>query len=382
MLKLCAARNEGMTMKDKFTVSPAPHLHDRANIPQVMWNVVLALLPALGFAVYYWGLRSLLLTLLGVVAAVATEALIQWLRKVPIRVTDGSAVLTGMLLTFNISVASPWWLPVVGSIFAIAIGKQVFGGLGNNPVNPALLGRAFLLASWPSLMTGIQSWKLPKTTTNMSGIDPGIISTNLQAVSAKAYDLVTGATPLNVAQTLRDSDFVSSLAATKEASLDLGNKIFNGMIDLGTIKNMFWGNIGGCIGEVSVFALLLGAIYLLWKKIIEWRIPFYYLLTVFVLTFLFGGMPGTGYSLTVPIFHLFAGGLMLGAFFMATDYTTSPITKNGRVVYAIGCGTLTVIIRLVGGYPEGVSYSILFMNVMTPLIDMLTRPKAFGRAKR
>lgn len=369
-------------MKDKYQVSPAPHLHDRASIPNVMWNVVLALLPALGFAVYYWGLRSLWLTLLGVLAAVGTEALIQWLRKVPIRVSDGSAVLTGMLLTFNISPSSPWWLPVVGSVFAIAIGKQVFGGLGNNPVNPALLGRAFLLASWPSLMTGIQTWSKPGSAISMSGIDPNIVNANLQAVSTKAHELVTGATPLNLAQTLRDSDFVGTLAATREASLDLGNKMFNGMIDLSTLKNLFWGNIGGCIGEVSVFALLLGAVYLLWKRIIEWRIPFFYLATVFVLTFLFGGLPGTGYSLSVPIFHLFAGGLMLGAFFMATDYTTSPITKNGRVVYAIGCGVLTVIIRLVGGYPEGVSYSILFMNVMTPLIDMLTRPKAFGKVKK
>ena len=260
--------------------------------------------------------------------------------------------------------------------------QQIFGGLGNNPVNPALLGRAFLLASWPALMTGIQTWKQPGTAISMSGIDPRIIDPNLQAVSGKAYELVTGATPLNLAQTLRDSTFVNSLAATRDASLDLSNRIFNGMLDLGTLKNLFWGQIGGCIGEVSVFALLLGAVYLLWRRIIEWRIPFFYLLTVFVLTFLFGGLPGTGYSLTLPIFHLFSGGLLLGAFFMATDYTTSPITKNGRVVYAIGCGLLTVIIRLVGGYPEGVSYSILFMNVMTPLIDILTRPKAFGRSKK
>jgi len=369
-------------MKEKYTVSPAPHLHDNSSIPNVMWNVVLALLPALGFAVYYWGWRLLWLTLLGILAAVGTEALIQWLRKVPIRVSDGSAVLTGMLLTYNISPSSPWWLPVVGAVFAIAIGKQVFGGLGNNPVNPALLGRAFLLASWPALMTGIQTWKQPGTAISMSGIDPRIIDPNLQAVSGKAYELVTGATPLNLAQTLRDSTFVNSLAATRDASLDLSNRIFNGMLDLGTLKNLFWGQIGGCIGEVSVFALLLGAVYLLWRRIIEWRIPFFYLLTVFVLTFLFGGLPGTGYSLTLPIFHLFSGGLLLGAFFMATDYTTSPITKNGRVVYAIGCGLLTVIIRLVGGYPEGVSYSILFMNVMTPLIDILTRPKAFGRSKK
>lgn len=368
-------------MKDKFTVSPAPHLHDRASIPQVMWNVVIALIPALVFAVYYWGLGSLWLTLIGVAAAVVTEALIQYLRKVPITISDGSAVLTGMLLTYNISANSPWWLPVMGSVFAIAVGKQVFGGLGNNPVNPALLGRAFLLASWPSLMTG-NCW-IQTVKGSISGISNiGVIDANLQALAPKAHQLVTSATPLKVIQTLRDPTWVNSLTSDPALSATFSHKIFNGMIDLSTLKNLFWGNVGGCIGEVSVFALLLGAVYLLWKKIIEWRIPFFYLLTVFVLTFLFGGIKGTGYSLTLPIFHLFAGGLMLGAFFMATDYTTSPLTKKGRIIYAIGCGTLTVIIRLVGGYPEGVSYSILFMNVMTPLIDMLSFPKAFGRAKK
>ncbi len=358
-------------MTEKYKVSPAPHLHDRTSIPSVMWNVVIALIPALVFTVYYFGLRSLWLTLLGVVSAVATEALIQWFRKVPITVTDGSAVLTGMLLSYNISAGSPWWLPVVGSVFAIAIGKQVFGGLGNNPVNPALLGRAFLLASWPSLMTG-SCWVKTSKSAVMSGINLDAIASNLQTVAPKVHNLVTGATPLKVAQLIRDPNIYP----------EFSQKIFNGLIDLGTLKNLFWGNVGGCIGEISVFALLLGAVYLLWRKIIEWRIPFFYLLTVFVLTFFFGGIKGSGYSLTLPFFHLFAGGLMLGAFFMATDYTTTPMTKPGRIIYAVGCGVLTVIIRLVGGYPEGVSYSILFMNVMTPLIDMLTMPKAFGKVKK
>ena len=294
-----------------------------------------------------------------------------------------------MLLTYNISAGSPWWLPVIGSIFAIAIGKQVFGGLGNNAVNPALLGRAFLLASWPSLMTG-NCWKSTLahklSASSINGIgNLSAISDSLATISPKAYDLVTGATPLKVMQTLRDSTFINTLTSDPATNIELGNKIFNGLIDVGTLKSMFWGNIGGCIGEVSVFALLIGAIYLLWKNIIEWRIPFFYLLTVAVLTFLLGGIPGlpeTKYSLSLPIFHLFAGGLILGAFFMATDYTTSPLTKNGRIFYAIGCGALTVIIRLIGGNPEGVSYSILFMNVKTPLIDKLTMPKAFGKVKK
>lgn len=374
-------------MKDRFIVSPAPHLHDRTNIPNVMWNVVIALTPALIFAVYYWGLRSLWLTLLGAGTAVLTEALIQYLRKVPVTVSDGSAVLTGMLLSYNISAGSPWWLPIMGSMFAIAIGKQVFGGLGNNPVNPALLGRAFLLASWPSLMTSGSSWvktlSRPFSEASINGIrNLDLIQQNLQTVAPKAYDLVTSATPLKVAQTLRDSTFVNTLTADHATNLDITNKIFNSLFDMGTLKSLFWGNIGGCIGEVSVFALLLGAVYLLWKNIIEWRIPLFYIGTVFVLTFLFGGIKGSGYSIMLPFFHIFAGGLMLGAFFMATDYTTSPLTKNGRIIFAIGCGVLTVVIRLVGGYPEGVSYSILFMNVMTPLIDKLTKPKPFGRVKK
>lgn len=372
-------------MKDRYTVSPSPHLHDRTSVPNVMWNVVIALLPALVFAVYYWGWWSLALTLIGAASAVCTEALIQKFRKVPVTVYDGSAFLTGMLLSYNISAGSPWWLPVMGSVFAIAVGKQVFGGLGNNPVNPALLGRAFLLASWPSLMTGscwIKTLPHKLSVASINGIDPHIIDAKLSAIAPKAYDLVTSATPLKVAQTLRDSTFVNTLTASHATNLDLTNRMFNSLFDLGTLKALFWGNIGGCIGEVSVFALLLGAIYLLWKNIIEWRIPLFYIGTVFVLTFLFGGIKGTGYSLMLPVFHVFAGGLILGAFFMATDYTSSPLTKNGRIFYAIGCGVMTVIIRLIGGYPEGVSYSILFMNVMTPLIDKLTMPKAFGRIKK
>jgi len=367
-------------MKDKYLVSSAPHLHDKTTTRNVMWNVIIALSPALVFAVYYWGFRALMLTLLGAVSAVVTEAVIQKLRKVPVSVSDGSAFLTGMLLAYNINAGAPWWMPIMGAVFAIAVGKQVFGGLGNNPVNPALLGRAFLLASWPSTMTS--GWLKPRTG-SLSGItNLDAIASNLHQLSPKAYDLVTGATPLKVVQTLRDSSFVASINANAGDGIDLANRIFTNITEMGTLKNLFWGNIGGCLGEVSAFALLLGAVYLLYKNIIEWRIPLFYIGTVFVLSFFFGPIKGAGYSPMLPFFHIFAGGLMLGAFFMATDYTTSPLTKNGRIIYAIGCGLLTVVIRFVGGYPEGVSYSILFMNVMTPLIDKLTMPKAFGRVKK
>lgn len=368
-----------MNKNDKLIVSPAPHVHDKTTVKNVMWNVVLALVPALIFATYYWGLRALLLSLTGAVTAVVCEAIIQKLRKVPITVNDGSAFLTGLLLAFNIHAGAPIWLPIIGAVFAITVGKQVFGGLGNNPVNPALLGRAFLMASWPTHMTG--GWVAVKGAA-MSGINNlSHIATNLEQLSPKAYELVTSATPLNVAKSLRDSSFIAEINA-QAGGIDLGGRIFTGLTEMETLKSLFWGNIGGCIGEVSVFALLLGAAYLLYKNIIEWRIPLFFIGTVFVLSFIFGGLPGSGTSVMLPFFHIFSGGLMLGAFFMATDYTTTPLTKQGRIIFGIGCGLLTIVIRLVGGYPEGVSYSILFMNVMTPLIDRLTRPKAFGRVKK
>ncbi len=366
-------------MKDKYIVSPAPHLHDRTTISMVMWNVVLALSPALVFAVYFWGFRALMLTMIGAISAVVTEALVQKFRKVPVSVADGSAFLTGMLLAYNIHADSPWWLPVMGSVFAIVIGKQVFGGLGNNPVNPALLGRAFLLASWPTLMTG--GWVATKSG-SMSGINPELVALNLQQAAPKAYDLITSATPLGVAKALRDSTFVSSMTSGIADGGGLVSNMFTSLTSLETLKSLFWGNVGGCIGEVSAFALLLGAAYLLYKNIIEWRIPLFYIGTVMILSFFFAGIPGAKYSMLLPFFHIFSGGLMLGAFFMATDYTTTPLTKIGRIIFAIGCGVLTVVIRLVGGYPEGVSYSILFMNVMTPLIDRLTMPKTFGEVKK
>jgi len=361
----------------KYIVSSSPHLHDRTSIPMVMWNVVLALVPALVAAVYFWGFRALWLTLIGAFAAVITEGLIQRFRKVPVTITDGSAFLTGLLLSYNINVGAPFWLPVLGSIFAIAVGKQVFGGLGRNPVNPALLGRVFLLASWPTLMT--TGWKeaFYRVQGTMSGIDPSIITN----ITDKARDLITSSTPLGVAKALRDSTYVQSLISDSGGDAELPVRIFNGLFDMSTMRSLFVGNIGGCIGEVSAMALLLGAAFLVYKNIIEWRIPLFYIGTVFVLSMFFGRIPGAGFSIMLPFFHIFAGGLLLGAFFMATDYTTSPLTKAGRIYYAIGCGVLTVVIRLMGGYPEGVSYSILLMNVMTPLIDKFTMPKAFGRAK-
>jgi len=352
-------------MSKGYAVSAAPHVKQKISVSSVMWQVVAALVPALIAAVYFFGIRSLMLTMYGVMAAVITEAVVQKFRGIPVTIKDGSAVVTGILVAFNINVAAPWWIPVVGAVFAIAIGKQIFGGLGHNPFNPALLSRAFLTASWPTLLTaGWTSTKLG----SISGIE------HFSGLSAKAQALITSATPLGVAKTLRNIDFLG--ASETEV-------IMNKLADIGTIQNAFWGNIGGVIGEVSAAALLLGAAWLAFRHIIEWRIPVSYIATVFVLTFVFGGLNGMmSASILLPVFHIFSGGLILGAFFMATDMVTSPVTKRGRLVFGIGCGVLTVVIRLVGGYPEGVSYSILLMNIAVPLIDKFTLPKAFGEVKK
>lgn len=355
-------------MSEVYAVSAAPHVKQKISVASVMWQVALALVPALVASIFLFGIRALYLTIYGVAAAVITEAVIQSVRKIPITVSDGSAVVTGMLLSFNLNVASPWWLPVAGSIFAIAIGKQIFGGLGNNPMNPALLGRAFLVASWPTLITAGWTKTVP-----IKGILDASIN-GLKALPANVPSAITSATPLGAAKALRDPNLINS---------DLAETIMNKLASMDTITDLFWGNIGGCIGEVSAAMLLLGAAYLAWKHIIEWRIPVSYIATVFVLTYIFGGINGLfSASILLPLFHIFSGGLILGAFFMATDMVTSPVTKMGRIYFGIGCGLITVVIRLVGGYPEGVSYSILLMNIVVPLIDRFTTPKAFGEVKK
>lgn len=302
-----------MEQENKLTVSANPHIKDKDNVNRIMWYVVLALLPVSIVGVYFFGMGALLIIILSVISAVLTEFVIQKFMKQKITIKDGSAVLTGLLLALILSPLVPWWIPVLGSAFAIAIAKHAFGGLGHNIFNPSLAGRAFLVASWPTLMA---VWLLP--------------------------DGVTGATPL-------------------------------GMLKLEGIKTgyaqLFIGNIGGTIGETSAIAILIGAAFLFYKKIIDWRIPAAYIGAVFVFALLFG---------QDPLFHILAGGLLIGAFFMATDYVTSPITKNGKLVFGIGLGFLTIIIRLYSGLAEGVMYSILLMNSVVPLIDRFIKPKPFG----
>jgi len=308
-----------------LTVSSSPHIRAKDDTASLMQSVVLALLPALAVAGVVFGSKAIILVLLCVGTSLITEAVIQKLLKKPVTISDWSAVVTGMLLAFNLPVNATWWMAVIGSVFAIALVKQAFGGLGHNFVNPALAARAFLVASWPTRMTG--SAYIPLT------------------------DTVTTATPLGILHEGLDASMLPSTL------------------------NMFLGtnSVYGSIGEISALALLIGGIYLIIRKVISWRIPTIYLLTVALLSIAFGAD---------PIYQLCAGGLMLGAFFMATDYVSSPTSPKGQIIFAFGCGLITVIIRQIGGYPEGVSYSILLMNLAAPLIEKYTAPAVLGVSKK
>jgi len=337
-------------LKDKteprLTVSVSPHIRITESIPRIMYSVVAALVPAFIGALYFFGWRAFWLTVIAVFFAVGTEACIQKLRKVDITITDGSAIVTGILLAFNLPPGVPWWIPAVGAFFAIAIGKQVFGGLGYNPMNPALLGRAFLMASWPVHLT--TDWTAP-----YGGTQSGLAA-------------VTGATPLAVVE-----DAMKDIAAG--VNVEDARAILESTTDL--YLPLLWGRVGGCIGETSVVLLLIGAAYLFYKKYIPYQIPVAYIGSVVIIAWIFGG---EGYFSGDWLFHIMAGGLVLGAFFMATDMVTCPSSPKGQWIFGLGCGVITMLIRLVGGYPEGVSYSILLMNLLTPLLDRFTRPKIFG----
>ena len=343
-------------MEKKFYVSSSPHILAHESVPKIMYTVTLTLVPAAAAGVYYFGMRALWIMLIGIASAVATEGLLQKLLKKPVTISDGSAILTGLLLAFNVSVQVPLWMPAVGSFFAIAVGKIPFGGLGYNPMNPALLGRAFLLASWPTQMTVFDK-SIPKGGT-VSGIDA-----------------ITEATPLNVLK--MSQEVLSHASSYPVEKVTQAHQAINQLYD--SIDKLFYGQVGGCIGETSALALLIGAAFLMYKRYIGWKIPFSYIGTVALLTWIFGGAEGL-FSGNI-VFHILSGGLILGAFFMATDMVTSPVTFKGRILFGCGCGVITVLIRLVGGYPEGVSYSILLMNLLTPVLDRWTRPKVFGGKK-
>ncbi len=347
------------TRELQLTVTASPHIRSPITVAQIMWLVVIALLPALGGSIYFFGLRALFIVLLSTISAVLFDGVAQRLFGRKTTLGDGSAALTGLLLGFNLPPNCPWWIPIAGSAFATVVVKQFFGGLGHNFVNPALAGRAFLVASWPTQMT--TTWLAPR-------------GGNISAFPATALkictDAVSSATPLSILK-----------QATKMASSDANpHLLFEQLQSWTAIKNLFLGNTGGCIGETSALLLLIGGIFLIILRIIDWRIPLAYISTVALLVLI---LPGHKINpINYMLFHLFSGGLILGAFFMATDYVTSPITHKGRLIFGIGCGILTVLIRLWGGYPEGVCYSILLMNVATPLIDRLTLPRPFGTGQK
>jgi len=349
----------------RFTLSSSPHLRDVESVSRIMITVTLTLVPAALGATWVFGLRALWLILLGALAAVFTEWLIERVFGMKTTIGDASALLTGVLVSFNIPPGVPWWIPVVGSVFAIGIAKMPFGGLGWNPMNPALAGRAFLLASWPLHMT--KDW-LPAFWWKRGGFSFFAWRVNPQSI---LVDGVSFATPLEAHKTALKTvwDQANLPVNIVSQALDQLHNTGQQVVDLAV------GTVGGCIGETSALLLLVGAAYLFYKNYIDWRTPFSFIGVVALGGWMFGGSELFGGDV---LFHIFAGGLILGAFYMATDMVTTPITKKGHLIFGAGAGVLTILIRLVGGYPEGVSYAILLMNLLTPLIDRWTVPRRFG----
>ena len=320
----------------KLIASSSPHIRSNEDTRSIMLDVIIALLPAMGWSIYCFGIKALVLTLVSVVSCVFFEWAYRKLMKKSCMVGDLSAVVTGMLLSFVCPVDLPWWVIIIGAFFSIVVVKQLYGGIGCNFLNPALAGRAFLLASYATAMT---TWAIPK-------IRP---------------DVTSAATPMAIMK-----------EGTEEA--------FTTLMSNYSIGDMFIGKVGGSLGEVSALCLLVGGIYLLIRKVISWQIPVAYIGTVAILTLIAApaGMDNVQYML----YNVFGGGLMLGAIFMATDYATSPDTKPGQLIFGIGCGLLTCFIRRFGSYPEGVCYSILIMNCTTWLLDKYIRPTIYGAVKK
>ncbi len=328
-------------MENKLIISLSPHVHGGDSVKKNMYGVLIALIPAFLVSLYFFGLGALIVTATSVAACLFFEWAIGkfLMKKETTTICDGSAVITGVLLAFNLPSNLPIWIIILGALFAIGVGKMSFGGLGNNPFNPALAGRVFLLLSFPVQMT---SWPVMGQLTSYT-------------------DAMTAATPLNLMKQIAGGNI--------EALKDLPSSF-----------DLLIGNNGGCLGEVSALALLLGLAYMLWKKIITWHIPISILATVFVFS---GIMHLVDPELYVsPVLQLLTGGLMLGAIFMATDYVTSPMSKKGMLIYGVCIGLLTVIIRLFGAYPEGMSFAILIMNAFTPLINTYCKPKRFGEVAK
>jgi electron transport complex protein RnfD len=324
---------------NKLIVSPSPHVHTDQSVPKLMYGVIIALLPALAVSVFYFGIGMVIVTTASIASCIVFEYLIQrYIMKVKPTHLDGSAILTGLLLAFCLPANLPFWMVIIGALAAVGIGKQTFGGIGNNIFNPALVGRVFLFISFPVAMT---AWPEPGQWMHYT-------------------DAVTGATPLGMLK--------EGLALKKVGEI---------MPEVPSYLQLLTGQMMGSSGEVSALALLLGMLYMLYRKIISWHIPVSILTTVFIFTgILWLANPD---RFADPLFHLLTGGLMLGAIFMATDYVTSPMTGRGMIIYGVGIGIVTVLIRVFGAYPEGVQFAILIFNGFTPLINKFVKPKRFGK---
>lgn len=323
-----------------LTVSPSPHIHQVQSIPKIMYDVVIALLPAFIFSIYVFGLGALTVTLVAILSSLFFEYVIaKYIIGRKPDILDGSAIITGILLAFNVPSNLPLWIVVIGSLVAIGIGKMSFGGLGNNPFNPALVGRVFLLISFPVQMT---SWPVPFE--------------NRMSLT----DTITGATPLAIIKEgIKNGESMTSLMKQVPSYFDF-----------------LIGSQSGSLGEISAFFLIIGFIYLVYRKVITWHIPVTIIGTIFVFSGLLWIADPDRFM--DPLFQILTGGAMLGAIYMATDYVTSPMTIRGMYIFAIGIGVITVIIRLFGAYPEGVSFAILILNAFVPLINKYIKPKRFG----
>jgi len=331
-----------MAERTLFSVSSSPHIRVREGADRVMRDVIIALIPALVGSYFWFGIRAIMLTSISCIAALATEiALLLWRGRKVDGAAVNSALITGVLLTFCVSPRVPWWLVIVGAVVGLGVGKHVFGGLGYNIFNPALVGRAFLMSAYPVAMT---TWQIPH----------------------QAVDAVSGPTPLAHMK----------IAAYKHVP---------------DLWHLALGDVGGCIGETSAILLLVGAAYLLVRKVITWHVPVTFLASLAIFAWVFGRTRNDAGGTVIRLFegvgplnlgaipiHLLAGGAILGAFYMATDYVTSPMSPRGMIIFGVGCGLLTGVIRIFGGYPEGVSYAILLMNMTVPLIDRATMPRLFG----
>lgn len=366
-------------MSKLITVSPSPHVHSGNSVNKLMYGVIIAMVPALLVSFYFFGLGAIYVTILSVASCLLFEYLIQkFILKTEVRVSDGSALVTGVLLAYNLPASLPPHIIIIGALVAIGVGKMTFGGLGNNPFNPALVGRVFLLLSFPTRLT-----KFP----NAKGFETPML------ISNDNLDAATGATPLSlIKEGLKGGKSVPDILADNHINY----------------SDFFLGNIGGSLGEIAAIALLIGFVYMLATKVITWHTPIAILGTVFVFSgilWLFSLEGHTAlahqfgwdfpyiqymdnainsikpFHMADPVFHLLTGGVLLGGIFMATDYVTSPMTPKGQLIYGSGIGIITVIIRVFGAYPEGISFAILIMNGFTPLINRYVKPRRFGVTK-